>query len=413
MAKAQRILILIGRHLCTAPRPQKEARALAEAGHEVTVMGYWMDPLLIARDKALLESAPYRFIPLMHGGLRYHEMRLRSRLAGELFKRKSKFSPDLLGFLPKLMLKRARQFGADLTIAHSEGSLWVVAELLKKGLRVGVDFEDWFSKDLPEAARRTRPIEKLEELEKLLLGQGSYRVTTSKALAAALAKHYQVAPPTVIYNTFAFAERGMLDGKAKDRDQRTGPSLHWFSQSIGPGRGLEELFDALALLGAEAPETHVRGTLQPAYEKWFEKERAKAPEARLFVHDTVPNAELLSRIAEHDIGLALEQATPESRNCTITNKLFQYMQAGLAIIATPTAGQQEVFDEAPGIGRMVPHQDPVKLAEAILYFSSNAKELSAAKSASLRAVEDRFCWERQQPILIEAAEKAQRSQTLL
>ncbi len=41
-----KILILIGGHLRTAPRPQKEAETLANAGHEVTVRGFWFDPKL-------------------------------------------------------------------------------------------------------------------------------------------------------------------------------------------------------------------------------------------------------------------------------------------------------------------------------------------------------------------------------
>lgn len=40
-------LILIGSHICNAPRPQKEAEALASAGHYVTVARFWSDPELV------------------------------------------------------------------------------------------------------------------------------------------------------------------------------------------------------------------------------------------------------------------------------------------------------------------------------------------------------------------------------
>ena len=46
-----KILILIGAHLCTAPRPQKEAETLANAGHDVTVRGCWFDPEMVKRDR--------------------------------------------------------------------------------------------------------------------------------------------------------------------------------------------------------------------------------------------------------------------------------------------------------------------------------------------------------------------------
>ena len=40
------VLILIGGHLANAPRPQKEARALREAGARVFVRGVCSDELL-------------------------------------------------------------------------------------------------------------------------------------------------------------------------------------------------------------------------------------------------------------------------------------------------------------------------------------------------------------------------------
>jgi hypothetical protein len=44
-----KILILIGGHLCAAPRSQKEAETLTNAGHGVIVRGVWFDPELVKR----------------------------------------------------------------------------------------------------------------------------------------------------------------------------------------------------------------------------------------------------------------------------------------------------------------------------------------------------------------------------
>jgi glycosyltransferase involved in cell wall biosynthesis len=406
-----RILILIGRQLCTAPRPQKEALALARAGHDVTVMGFWLDPALAERDRALLANAPYRFIPLVEvprDRWRHGMLRLRSRLSRELFSRAAIFSPDLLGFLPTLMLSEARRFRADLTICHSEASLWVGEKLLAQGRRVGIDMEDWFSRDLPEQARRQRPVARLEHLEGTLLRRASYRLATSRAMADALAAHFSVPPPAVVYNVFPFTERATLDGLFKDRQDRERPSLHWFSQSIGPGRGLEALFQALALTGDHAPQVHIRGHLLPAYEGWLREQLAKAPAVPVFIHPTVPNAELPSRIAEHDIGMALEEAAIVNRDVSITNKIFQYLQAGLAIVATPTAGQREVFSHNPAIGRLLPDDSPASIAEAIRSLMASREQLARAKEASLQAARDRFSWEHQEPVLLAEAERALR-----
>lgn len=404
-----KILILIGEHLCTAPRPQKEADTLAHAGHEVTVAGFWFDPELVKRDRQLLKTKPWQFQPIVDFQPQHRLtnlwIRTQGRIARERYRRLQTFSPNLLGFSPKAMLTVARQAQADLTIVHSELGLWVGNQLLHEGFRVGVDFEDWFSEDLLPEARLTRPIARLKALERRLIQDCHYCLTTSHAMADAMAEAYQAAKPTVIYNSFPWAEREGLDHQQRDRKNLQLPSIHWFSQTIGPGRGLELLFQALPQLQLPA-EIHLRGHYPKTSRQWLEPLIPPAWRDRVFIHPTVPNGELLSRIAEHDIGLALESSEIPSRNLTITNKLFQYMQAGLAVIATDTAGQREIFSQFPAIGRLIACNDPVALACALKDLLSSPESLVAAKAAALNAFQDRFYWEHQIPFLLNLVKQA-------
>ena len=86
-----KILILIGAHLCTAPRPQKEAEILANAGHDVTVRGFWFDPELVKRDRILIANKTWRFKPIIDfqptHRLNNWKIRLQSRIAKEQFQR--------------------------------------------------------------------------------------------------------------------------------------------------------------------------------------------------------------------------------------------------------------------------------------------------------------------------------------
>lgn len=402
-----KILILIIGHLCNAPRPQKEAETLANAGHEVTVRGFWFDPGFVKRDRILMTNKKWRFEPIVDFQPTYRlknwGIRLQGRLAKERFRRFGTFSPALLGYGAKAMLTAARQARADLTIVHSEAGLWVGNQLLDEGFRVGVDFEDWFSEDLLPADRTTRPIAHLKALESRLLRDCTYCITTSDALAEALAEAYQILKPTVIYNAFPWAERSQMDRQKRDRQNLNLPSLHWFSQTIGPGRGLETLFEALSYLKTPV-EIHLRGNYPESYCQWLEPLVSSAWRDRLFIHPTVPNAELLSRIAEHDIGLALESTDIPSRNLTVTNKLFQYLQAGLAVIATDTAGQREILSQQPMLGRLISNNNPLVLAQALEDLLQVPDKLSAAKAASLQAAEEQFCWERQANKLLQVAE---------
>ena len=184
-----KIYIYIGAHLCTAPRPQKEALFLAKAGHDVTVCGIWFDPTLVARDQELVSQQPYEFKPILdfrdepQNKFTRLGVRLQARIAREAYRRFKYFSPALLGYGAKAMVRTAKQAKADFNIFHSEAGLWAGHQLLKQGYPVGFDFEDWFSEDLPESARVTRPLKKIKELESSLLKQCDYRLTTSAGMA--------------------------------------------------------------------------------------------------------------------------------------------------------------------------------------------------------------------------------------
>ncbi|HEY9851388.1 MAG TPA: glycosyltransferase [Leptolyngbyaceae cyanobacterium] len=404
-----KILILIGAHICTAPRPQKEAETLANAGHDVTVRGLWFDPELVKRDRILMTNKKWRFEPIIdfQPPNRWPNwvVRLQARIAKTGFKRFGVFLPELLGYGARSMLRVAHKTRADLTIVHSEAGLWVGNQLLNEGFRVGVDFEDWFSEDLLPEVRTNRPTAKLKALESRLARDCNYCLTTSDAMAEGLAKAYQVIKPRVIYNVFPWSERQHIDRQKRDRRNLNLPSLHWFSHTIGIGRGLETLFQALPYLKIPI-EIHLRGNYPESSRQWLKPLIPNQWRDRVFIHSTVPNAELLSRIAEHDIGLALEVSDILSRNLTITNKIFQYLQAGLAVIATDTKGQQEVFSKLPDIGRLIPSNDPEALAEALQDLLCNPQKLTAAKAAALQLCQQKFCWETQENNLLYAVDMA-------
>lgn len=402
-----KILILIGAHLCTAPRPQKEAKALESAGHEVIIGGFWFQPELVKRDRLLLANKKLRFQPIVdfqpHHRLMNLNIRLQARLANEKFQHFGIFSPALLGYGVQAMLRFAEQQSPDLTIVHSEAGLWVGSKLLDAGYRVGVDLEDWFSQDLLASACATRPIEQLKKLESQLLHKCIYSVTTSHSLARALVEAYQAPEPKVIYNTFPWSEREQIDNQKRDRQNLNLLSIHWFSQTIGVGRGLENLFQALPYLKTPV-EIHLRGNYPPSSREWLEPLIPEQWREYVFIHETVPNAELLSRISEHDIGLALEVPYCLNKEHTVSNKLFQYLQAGLAVIATDTSGQQEIFSKQPNIGRLIPNNNPLALAQALEDLLQKPEKLNSAKLAALQALKEQFCWEQQEKTLIQTVE---------
>ena len=103
--------------------------------------------------------------------------------------------------------------------------------------------------------------------------------------------------------------------------------------------------------------------------------------------------ELPSMIAAHDIGLALEPVIPESRYLTTTNKIFQYLNAGLAIVATRTAGQTEILSRIPDAGILVELEDAAALAGRLDALLLDPAKLAAQGAASRKGAEQLFSWE--------------------
>jgi glycosyltransferase involved in cell wall biosynthesis len=427
------IILLTGNTLCHNPRVIKEATALTVAGHTVEVLGVWIDLGLKAQDLALMAGLPFQFTPVLDATRDrwlWLKSRLRVRMAREWHQRTGRETNWQLGYSTGALWWAAQQRVAktDLFIAHSEPALWAVAQVLRgqrttdngtRGqevsgqksevsgphCRVGVDMEDWFSEDLTPEARNQRPIKLLKRLERGVLSGGSHSTCTSKAMSKALSEEYGCRPPTVVYNAFPWADRLKLDGQFKDRTDRVVPSLHWYSQTLGAGRGLEDLFAALPQVQYPL-QIHLRGKPVAGFDSWLQQQLPEKWRSRVFVHALVSNDELLSRIAEHDIGFAGEMKYCRSRDLTATNKILHYLLAALAVVASDTAGQTEIAAQASNAVQIYPAGDASALAQRLNFWLEQPKQLANAKVAALQAAEKTFCWERQVPVLLESVGNA-------
>ena len=404
--RQSRIVLISGSSLCHNPRVVKAATTLAHGGYDVHVLGAWLEADLKARDQAMIEQAPFRFEPVLdvtlpglHRTATHTLRRARRKVANTVYGLTGWQSRDQLGYGIGRLLARSRALAADLYIAHSEPALYVAWRLMQDGRRAGVDMEDWFSEDLLPESRRRRPLRLLRFLERELLVRGVYASCPSRVLSEALAKEYGGKPPIVLYNAFPWTDRNAIDGRCKDRRDTAIASICWYSQTLGPGRGIEDLVGAMPLLKYDA-EIHLRGHPAPGMVDWI---RGRIPERwrqRVFFHPLVANEELLSRIAEHDIGFAGEIPYCRSRDLTVTNKILHYLLGGLAVVASDTAGQREVAMQADDAVALYQPGNPAALANALDGLLASHALLAHAKSTALQIARDFLCWEGQERTLL-------------
>lgn len=389
-----RILIISSGSPCRNPRPLKEAETLGRAGHEVTLLTVSESPAHDAMERTLVAGQSFRHesVGSNPSGAKRFFRRVRQRIARQA--NAAGFATlHALGEVGPLR-RRALELPADLTIVHTEMPFWIGCDLLRLGRKVAADFEDWHSEDLLPTDRRGRPLAPLRKIERHLLLNAAYTTTTSSALSAALAARHGAPPPHVLTNSFPL-----------QRDPHSGPpgsppAFFWFSQTLGPGRGLEAFCDAwvrtkqpsrLVLLGNPSPGFAPR--LLASLPAGFA--------TRVTLLPPVPPPELPALIAQHDVGLALEQSSIVNRDLTITNKILQYLNAGLAVAATPTAGQQEVLARASGAGQLIDLDSPATAATQLDELIGDRKRLAAAQHSARTAAESTYCWEREAPRLVE------------
>jgi glycosyltransferase involved in cell wall biosynthesis len=395
--KAARITILTSGHPCRNPRPVKEASALAAAGHDVTLITPHFDEHLAEIDAGLLANARFRHhaVPAPRTFLR----RLRRWLAVRAL-RVGRESIHALGD-PAALWNAVNSDEQDLVIVHNELPHWVGVRLLERGHRVAADIEDWHSEDLLPADRRHRPLRLLRGIERALLHRAIHTTTTSHAMADGLHAAIGGKRPEVITNAFPLQTL-----PRRNDDQRRNPRFFWFSQTLGPGRGLDAFLDAWSLT-REPSELVLLGRPASGFDAAL---RARVPvshRARIAFQPLVPPDALPAVIATHDIGLALEEPAIRNRDLTITNKILQYLNAGLAIVASDTAGQREVLARDQDAGLIFsPATNATGRAVMLDQLLRDRADLRRRQTAAHRLAEEHYCWEREAPRLVALVEKA-------
>lgn len=406
----ERICIVTPGSLSSNPRVVKEADALAAAGYRVRVVFTQDMEQHVAFDAGVISDRAWRAVPIRwtKSGLRPRLLRLRTGVRQAFYRRlvesgwwREPIPEQANARLFREMLDAVCREPADLIIAHYVPALSVACRAARK-FRVPFAFDsedDHFGEFTAEEVNSTTA-NLVDFLQAKYLPQCSYVSTASEGISEALVERYQIAPPAPVHNVFAWSDRAQLDGAVKDR-QGPGLSLFWFSQVIGLNRGLQDVIRAAGLVRGNV-QIHIRGTLRPEVKAVLDElARDSSLTGRVYFHAPVPPHELLSRTAEHDVGMAVEQPVSRNRLQTCTNKVFFYLLAGLAVAATDTAGQRRILESAPEACCLYPPGDVRALADNLQRYLDKPELLHRAKEAALAAARERWNWERESERLLE------------
>jgi glycosyltransferase involved in cell wall biosynthesis len=405
-----KVCLITTAHVSFNPRLVKEADALSESGYRVRVVAAQSSESLAKYDRQLLELRKWEhdYVDRIPTGLWSTCRNKIARVKGKGFYSLSHFARTAgiveRGFSPSysLLLRKALQQQADLFIAHNLEALPVACVAAKRqNARVGFDSEDLHRGEFPDTEFNSFRYRLVNSIESKYLPHCDYVSSPSEFIADELMRLYRIRRPVVIHNTFPWKDRERIDGLRKDRESSKALSLYWFSQTIGLDRGIQDAIEVLALL-SDRVELHLRGAVSTQVkQKLLSLAQSAGTAGMIRFHDRVPAQELLSRAAEHDVGLALEQPLTQNHRLTISNKLFLYMLAGVAVAATRVPGQAALLETFPGSGFTYAPGDLSALAKHLQEFIDEPSKLDVAKYESLRAARNRWNWETESQVFLQ------------
>jgi glycosyltransferase involved in cell wall biosynthesis len=408
-----RICILAPGQPSVDPRLVKEADALHEAGHEVQVIcshfARWAD----AADRELLRTRSWTCTYV--GGAfdswstEYSYTRLRCGLASRLSL--AWYLSDQLRryavcrVLPELA-NAAKHARSDLYIGHYTGALVAAADAAHANRALfGFDAEDLEASSY-SLVSGPGPMDRLiERFERQYLPRCSFMTAASPGIAEAYKAKYDIPMPITILNVFPLAERPSEFRSVP----REGPMrLYWFSQTIGSGRGLEDVIQAMGKLKGYNIELHVRGRWAARYrEALFSiATRAGVTHEQICSHDPEPQNEMIRLAAIHDVGLALERKDTENHDLCIANKIFTYLLAGNAVVATATTGQQPIMETIGDAGFCYEPGDVDALASGLRLWYEHRNILQQARQKSWDWGTHRFNWDLEKKNFVRTVEGA-------
>lgn len=195
--------------------------------------------------------------------------------------------------------------------------------------------------------------------------------------------------PISIHNTFTIR----FPDAPLEHDNDGPLRLYWFSQTLGPGRGLEDVIGAIGKAGGPV-ELHLRArSSSPYLEALHALRREVAPRANIVLHDPASPDDMVRLAQPYDVGLACEEPHALNRQLCLTNKVFTYLAAGLPVILSRTAAQARLEPELDGAAFGYDCGDLEGLARVLTRLSSDAGVRHRARCAARAAAERRWHWE--------------------
>ena len=292
-------------------------------------------------------------------------------LAKIVFKLTGIVQEGVFGIRSVGLTRLLKSLDADVIFAHNIETLLPARKALKGPASLLFDCMEYYA-DMGDSQSALES-KATKILERQVLPQCTLITSSSPELAERLEQEYGVADIVGSYNVPPMVRQ------LPDKRQSAKLRLYWRNSVIGTGqRGLEDALQAMTRL-PNSVHLYLQG--RPPQDGG---ETLRALIAKLDVAHKVtilppyqPD-EAIAQAAAYDIGLCLERRGPINHDLTVSNKMFDYHMAGLAVVSSDLPGLRTVLTNSGG-GVLFRPGDPSSLAEAIESLHNAPKRLADLK----------------------------------
>ena len=351
-------------------RVEKEARTLVAAGYRVTVVADAAPglPERESRGGSDVVRVPRRGPRLP--GLRFalHEMRLARRL---------------------------RALRPDVFHAHDSNALLPVA-IAARSLRVPFVYDAhdlWLGRPRRERSRAYFALNQAyyAVLERLLVPRAAVTITVSPPIVDHLRARYGLERVALVPNyPEAPVDGRVVDVRTLPGSDRidAGRPVVLYLGGLMAGRGLEQLVDAIALEPAAQLVLVGDGMLAG---QLSERARRAGVGDRVHLLPPVAPDDVIAVAASADIGVSPIVPSCLNYRYSLPNKLFQYMAAGIPVVASDFPQVRDIVEGAR-CGVVTDTTRPGEMAWAIRRVLDDPTEARAMGERGRDAVAERYNW---------------------
>jgi hypothetical protein len=390
-----RVCVVTAGHLSTCPRMLKAADALHGAGYQVRVVSTRHVEWAWRTDQDVKHRRPWTWqvVDYDRSSARFRQLASGARFraaqvtATTLGPERVPLDVGVRGYsrVHDELVDAIASERCDFVYGGTTGALAAVADGAKRlGVPFGLDLEDVHTAE-QQGAGSALAHALAGRIESDVLPRATFLTAGSPLIADAYRSTYGVRPAT-IHNTFSLNFGSAASGGGPLR-------MYWFSQTLGPGRGLDDVVSAAGRAGIHA-ELHLRARQTPGYAAHLAGlQSAVAPLLKVVHHEPAPPDSMVELAQGYDVGLSVEEPLVLNRQVCLGNKIFTYLAAGVPLIMSATPAQTSLADEVGAAASLYECGNVDALSDILLRWAGDGGMRCLASTAARTAAQRRWHWE--------------------